>query len=230
MKNRTLLAGEPEPGEAVRDEDRREDRADRAQDARSPNVLNSSRGKLSCDQAVVKFANSRRESSRPARGSASGPASRSGWRSGRPGRRRRLLRGLPRRASGCGRPVDRDRVDRVLLALVGPGLRRRRLDGAPGVEAWRGCWNAVVTMYSSGIRNALMMITANMTATPWPGTAGRLRATGPSVGERAWVVRPRASSVIGRRPRSRRACGRTRTGRGSGPGPAANSSQAIAAP
>ena len=40
--------------------------------------------------------------------------------------------------------------------------------GAPGVAIWEGCWNDVVTMYSSGDRKALTMITANIVSRALP--------------------------------------------------------------
>ena len=157
-----VLDREAEAGEAVGDDDAR-DTAPIVLRTAIAAVLNSSRGKFSCDQAVVKFANSGANVQAWV-SVRQWPCQTIGVAAGSAGSTKVLcLATLRDQHQLLGRPVDRDFVDRVLLALVGrrsaaPPDRSVRRASTPGPAA--GTPSSPCTAAAAG--TALTRSIANM--------------------------------------------------------------------
>ena len=189
-----VLAGEPEAGEPVGHEGRRQHGADACSGPRPRPVLNSSLGKLSCDQTVVKFVDLRTRTSTPAGSVRHAPCQTIGvWVGVRRVDERALRPALLDQHQVAIASVDRDAVDRVGLALVRSRRRRSRdRTGAPAVVRWPASWNDERDHRQQRQQERAQEHHGEQgQASPGRGTRRMLRATGPpSAKGRSRATRP----------------------------------------
>ena len=145
--------GEPEPGEPVGHEDRRQRPRRSCSGARSRTCCAAAAGSSSWFQTVVKFSTSGENSQacssvrqRPCHSiwRRVGSAGSTKMLDSRPGSTSISCARRRRRSGRCRAGTPRPRTSPV-CGVAGQ-------IGAPGVVDWHGCWNDVVTMYSSGSR------------------------------------------------------------------------------